>query len=78
MQLVADSLDKGWKTWSAQATEWQLLRADRENKKAQGHEFFKMTEEAIFTVQEEITWLMDEFDAHDIDTSVKLDKYERN
>ena len=51
-----------------------------------------MNEEAITTIQEdiacdlydlatnpqaEITRLMEEFDAHDIDTSVKLDGYER-
>ena len=52
-----------------------------------------MSEEAIIAVQEdlahdlyelaashreEITRLMEEFDAHDIDTSVKLDGYERD
>ena len=52
-----------------------------------------MREEAISTIQddlardlyelaashrEEIPRLMEELDAHDIDTSVKLDNYERN
>ena len=47
-------MEKGWKTWSAQAAELQLLRADRENRKAQGHGFFKMMEEAISSIQEDI------------------------
>ena len=34
LKLVDESLGKGWKTWSAQAAELQLLRADRENRKA--------------------------------------------
>ena len=42
LKLVFDSLDKG-KTWSAQAVELQLLRADRDNRKTQGQGFFKMT-----------------------------------
>ena len=93
LQLVPDSLDKGWKTLSAQVAELQLLRADRDNSKVQGQGFFKLTKEAISTVQdnlardlyglatthgEEITPLMEEFNAHDIDTSVKLDNNERN
>ena len=33
LKLVSESLEKGWQTWSAQATELQLLRADGENRK---------------------------------------------
>ena len=83
LKMVTESMEKGWKTWSAQAAELQLLRADRENRKAQGHGFFKMTEEAISTIQEdiakdlseiaachqeEVNRLMQEFDKHDIDS----------
>ena len=84
LKMVTDSIEKGWKTWSAQAAELQLLRADRENRKAQGQGFFKMTEEAISTIQEdiakdlseitchqeEVNRLMLEFDKHDIDTAL--------
>ena len=85
MKLVSDSLDKGWKTWSAQVAELQLLRVERDNRKTQRHGFLKMTKEAISTVQEEIardlyemaaanreeiSQLMQEFDKHEIDTSV--------
>ena len=50
LKMVSESMEKGWKTWSAQAVELQLLRADKENWKAQGQGFFKMTEEAISTI----------------------------
>ena len=85
LRMVSESIEKCWKTWSAQAAELQLLRADRDNWKAQGQGFFKMTEEAISTIQEDIAKdfsdikayhqeemnrLMQEFDKHDIDTAV--------
>ena len=54
LKMVSGSMEKAWKTWSAPAAELQLLRADRENRKAQRHGFFKMTEEAISTIQEDI------------------------
>ena len=90
--MVNESLEKGWRTWSAEAAELQLLRGDRDNQETQGSGFFKMSEEAMAVMQEdlahdlyeletshreEITRLMEEFDALDIDTSVKLDDYER-
>ena len=52
--MVKESIEKGWKAWSAQVVELQLLRADRENRKAQGHGFLKLLDEAITTVQEDI------------------------
>ena len=91
LKMVSESMEEGWKTWSADAAELQLLRADRENRKAQGQGFFKMTEEAISTIQEdiakdlsdiaayheeEVNRLMQEFDKHDIDTTVQFEAYE--
>ena len=87
LKMVSESMEKGWKTWSAQAAELQLLRADKENRKAQGQGFFKMKEEAICTIQEdiakdlsdiaachqeEVNRLMQEIDKHDIDTVVQF------
>ena len=84
-------MDKGWKTWSAKAIELQLLRADRDNRKAHGQGFFEMMEEAISTLQqdiakdlcdiavchqEEVNRLMQEFDKHEIDMVFQLDAYE--
>ena len=71
----------------------QLLRADRDNRKAPGQGFFNIIEETISTVEEDIAQDRYELvashreknnsahaknDAHDIDTSAKLDNYERN
>ena len=81
-------MNKGWKTWSTQAAELQLLQADRENRKAQGQGFFKMIDEAISSLQEDIakdlydmavvhreeaSRIMQEFDKHDVNTVVHLD-----
>ena len=86
--MIDESLEKGWKLWAAQAIELQLLRADRDNRKIHGPGFFKMSQDAIDTVQEgiskdfyeiaafykeEINRIMQEFDKHDIDTTVQLD-----
>ena len=91
LKLVDESLEKGRKIWSAQAAALQVLRADRDNQKAHGSGFFKISEEPIATVQEdiakdmceiaafykeEINRIMQEFDKHDIDTSVQLDHIE--
>ena len=69
----------------------QLLRADKENRKAQGQGFFKMMEEAISTIQEdiakdlsdiatchqeEVNQLMQEFDKDEIDRTVQFEAYE--
>ena len=90
-KMIEESLDKGWKIWSAQAAELQLLRADRDNRRVQGPGFFKMAQKDIDTVHEDITKdideiagfykeeihrIMQEFDKHDIRTSVHLDKIE--
>ena len=91
-QMVAESLDNGWKTRSAQATELQLLSADHENREKQGQGFFKMDEATIATIQEElahdiyelstrhkeeITKLMEEYEDQQMATVVELDTYEK-
>ena len=54
LKLVTNTLDNGWKTWSTQAAELQLLHADRDNRNKYGQGFFKMSEEAITAVQEDL------------------------
>ena len=81
-------MDKSWQTWLAQAVELQLLRVNKENRKAQGQGFFKMTDEAISTIQkdigkdlyemavvhrEEASRITQEFDKHDVNSAVHLD-----
>ena len=53
-QMNIDSLANGQKTWSNQAAELQVLRADHENRKKQGQGFFKMDEASIIKVREEL------------------------
>ena len=89
--MIDDSLAQGWKLWTAQAAELQLLRADKSNRQVQGAGFFKMAQKDIDNIQEdimkdmdeiaafyreEIQRIMQEFDKHDIGTSVQLDKIE--
>ena len=91
-QMITDLLDNGWKTWSNQAAELQLLRADHENRKTQGQGFFKLDETSITMVQEElandiyklivhhkteINQLLEEFDDQQIETMVELNSYEK-
>ena len=90
-KMIDDSLAEGWKLWTAQAAELQLLRADKINRQVQGPGFFKMAQKDIDSIQEdimkdmdeiaafykeEIQRIMQEFDKHDIGTSVQLDKIE--
>ena len=90
-QMVFESLDKGWKTWSTQATELQLLQADHENRKKQGPGFLNVDETSINMVREElandiydltahhteeINKMLDEFEDQQIATAMQLDAYE--
>ena len=90
-KMLSESLDKGWKAWSMQATELQLLRASHENRKRQGLGFIKMDESSINMVweelandiyeltanhMEEINQMVDEFEDQQIMTTMQLDAYE--
>jgi myosin heavy subunit len=90
-KMIDESLAQGWKLWTAQAAELQLLRADKNNRQVQGAGFFKMAQKDIDNIQEdimkdmdeiaafyreEIQRIMQEFDKNDIGTSVQLDKIE--
>ena len=44
-----------WNQWSQQAVELQILRADVENRKKVGNNFYKMDEESIITIREELS-----------------------
>mgnify|MGYP007117629631 CR=1 FL=1 len=53
-QMITESLNEGWKMWSKEVAKLQLLRAGHESQKKQGQGYFKMDEEAIRTVQQEL------------------------
>ena len=48
-------MEKVWKEWSQQAIELQTLRADAENRKKAGDKFYKMDEESIVNIREELS-----------------------
>ena len=52
---IDETLDVGWKQWSAQATELQVLRADAaENRQKVGKGFFKMDKNNIGLIREDL------------------------
>ena len=91
-EMMTDSLNEGWKTCSKQALELQLLRVDHDNRKQQGQGYFKMDEDAINTLPQElandiyelatshregITQFLEELHGQQIETTVKVDGYEK-
>ena len=52
---INDCLEKLWKEWSQQAPELQTLRADAENQRKVDDKFYKMDEESIVTIREELS-----------------------
>ena len=44
------SLDKGWTTWAAQATELHTYRTDWANRRNEGRGFYKLNEDSIVAV----------------------------
>ena len=44
-----------WREWSQQAAELQTLWADAENRRKAGDKFYKMDEESIVTIREELS-----------------------
>ena len=59
---LKDNVATIWEWWTKQTTKLQLLRADVENRKKSGDFFYKMDQESIITIQEE---LADDFEAMD-------------
>ena len=47
--------EKVWKEWAKQATELQTLRADAENRMKIDDKLYKMDEESIVTIREELS-----------------------
>ena len=90
---INECTEKVWKEWSQQAAELQTLRADAENRKKAGDKFYKMDEESIVTIREELSedffalaeahlmevWgLVERLDDGQLDTQLQLEKYEQD
>ena len=52
---VDETLAAGWKQWSAQAAELQVLWADAENRRKEGKGFYKMDDNNIQMIREDLT-----------------------
>ena len=53
---INECSEKVWKEWSQQAAELQTLPIDTENRKKAGDKFYKMDEESIVTIREELKY----------------------
>ena len=51
---LKSALDKGWMAWVAQAAELHTYRADWENRRKDGRGFYKLNEESIVAVREDL------------------------
>ena len=47
--------DKGWMVWAAQAAELHIYRVDWENQKKEGRGFYKLNDETVAAVRENLT-----------------------
>ena len=55
MTYLQAALDKGWAGWAKQAAELHTYRADWENRRKEGKGFYKLNEESIAAVEEDLT-----------------------
>ena len=53
-KLLTEALAKGWAGWAQQAAELHTFRADHENRAKEGKGFFKLNDESIATVREDL------------------------
>mgnify|MGYP000011047490 FL=1 len=52
---VEEALARGWNEWSAEGAELQVFRADAENRRKEGRGFYKMDENNIQILREDLT-----------------------
>ena len=52
--LLKAAMDKGWTAWAAQAAELHTYRANFENRKKEGRGFYKLSDESIASVREDL------------------------
>ena len=90
---INESTEKVWKEWAQQAAELQTLRADAENRMKTGDKFYKMDEDSIVTIREELSedffalaeehlkeirGLVERLDDGQLETQLQLEKYEQD
>ena len=90
---INESAEKLWREWAQQAAELQTLRADAENRKKTGDGFYKMDEESIVNIREELSedfyalaeehlkeirGLVERLDDGQLATQLELEGYEKD
>ena len=90
---INECSEKVWKEWAQQAAELQTLWADAENRMKTGDRFYKMDEESIVTIREELSedffalaeehlkeirGLVEILDDGQLETQLELEKYEQD
>ena len=90
---IKESAEKLWREWAQQAAELQTLRADAENRKKTGDKFYKMDEDSIVNIREELSedfyalaeehlkeirGLVERLDDGQLATQLELEGYEKD
>ena len=90
--LFEESSVQWWSKWAKHTSEVQVLRADVENRRKDDDDFYKMDEECIVTIQEELSddflslaaeqfaavrWLVEQLNDDQLGTQLQLERYER-
>ena len=90
---INESTEKVWKEWSQHAAELQRLRADVENRRKTGDKFYKMDQDSIVTIREELSedffalaeehlkeirGLVERLDDGQLETQLELENYEQD
>ena len=54
VRQLKEALDRGWASWTKQAAELHTFRADHDNRAKEGKGFFKLNNDSIATVREDL------------------------
>ena len=54
IRKMTEALDRGWEGWTKQVVEFHTFCADHENRKKEGKGFFKLNEDKITAVREDL------------------------
>ena len=52
--MISDRLQRGWEDWSAQAAKLQIFRVDEENRRKEGHGYYKLNEGSVNAIQADL------------------------
>ena len=91
--MLTEALDRGWAGWTKQAVELHTFRVDHDNQTKEGKCFFKINNDSIAAVREdlaakyqdladhhleEVVQILEEYGAVDLEIAHQLQHYEAN